>query len=121
MQNLSEIVERYVAVWNEPDAGRRRRAIAELWTEDGVHLTPSGEARGHAAIEARIAGAHERLVRTGGNVFKPVDNIDGHHNTVKFNWLMLPAAGGDVSAVGFDFFVLGEDGRIQRDYQFIEP
>jgi hypothetical protein len=33
-----ELVDRYVAVWNEPDAERRRKAIAEPWTEDGVQL-----------------------------------------------------------------------------------
>lgn len=121
MQDLTKLVERYVAVWNERDAERRRRAIAELWAEDGAHYTNSVVARGHDAIATRIAGAHQRLVLDGGYIFRPVDNIDGHHNTVKFNWLMIPAAGGDVSAVGFDFFVLGDDGRIQVDYQFIEP
>lgn len=121
MRDVGQLVERYVAVWNERDAGRRRRAIAELWAEDGAHYTNSAEARGHDAIAARIAGAHQRLVQNGGYIFKPIDNVDSHHDTVKFNWLMIPAAGGDVSAVGFDFFVLGKDGRIQADYQFIEP
>ena len=31
-----ELVDRYVAVWNQPDAERRRKAITQLWTEDGV-------------------------------------------------------------------------------------
>jgi hypothetical protein len=49
MSNLNEPVERYAAVWNEPDRERRRRSIAELWAEDGAHFTPSLEVRGHAA------------------------------------------------------------------------
>ena len=63
------------------------RAVARclpLWTEDGAHFTPSLEARGYEAIEARITGAHDRFGRAGGYVF----------------------------------FVLGDDGRIRRDYQF---
>lgn len=45
-----ELVERYVAVWIEPDADRRRKAIAELWTEDGVQLLqPPQEIREAAA------------------------------------------------------------------------
>ena len=30
--------DRYMALWNEPDAERRRRMIAELWTEDGSQI-----------------------------------------------------------------------------------
>ena len=30
-----QLADRYMALWNEPDADRRRRMIAELWTEDG--------------------------------------------------------------------------------------
>jgi hypothetical protein len=33
---------------------------------------------------------------------------------------MVPAHGKAVAATGFDFFVLGEDGRIRCDYQFTE-
>src|SRR5215831_1004028 len=41
-----ELVRRYVAVWNEPDAGLRRKAIHDLWTEDGAHiLQPPQEIR----------------------------------------------------------------------------
>jgi hypothetical protein len=47
-------VERYAAVWNEPDRERRRRSIAELWAEDGAHFTPHSRS---AAIETRVAGA----------------------------------------------------------------
>jgi hypothetical protein len=30
--------DRSMALWNEPDADRRRRMIAELWTEDGSQI-----------------------------------------------------------------------------------
>src|SRR6266702_2491969 len=33
-----ELVSRYVAVWNQPDAELRRRAIHDLWAEDGAHI-----------------------------------------------------------------------------------
>ena len=80
------------------------RAVAPclpLWTEDGAHFTPSLEARGYEAIEARITGAHDRFVRA-----------------VTFSWEMRPAGGGPVAARGFHFVVLGDDGRIRHDYQF---
>jgi hypothetical protein len=27
-----------VAVWNEPDTEQRRKRIAQLWAEEGVHI-----------------------------------------------------------------------------------
>jgi len=39
---------------------------------------------------------------------------------VKFNWEMVPADGGETAAVGLEILVLGPDGRIEADYQFIE-
>jgi len=95
MNKATELVDRYVAVWNESDADHRRKGIEQLWAEDGAHFTPSLEARGYRALEARVAG-------------------------VRFNWEMVPATGGAVAAVGFEFLVLGDDGRIRLDYQFLD-
>jgi hypothetical protein len=48
--DLKELVDRYVAVWNEPDSARRREAVRELWTADGVQLLqPPQEVRQAAA------------------------------------------------------------------------
>ncbi len=40
MRDMSarELVSRYVAVWTEPDAELRRKAIQERWAEDGAHI-----------------------------------------------------------------------------------
>jgi hypothetical protein len=39
---------------------------------------------------------------------------------VKFNWEMVPAGGGEAAAIGLEILILGPDGRIEADYQFIE-
>jgi hypothetical protein len=121
MTDTKELVANYVALWNEDDAETRRRLIASLWTEDAVHFTKTLEARGHDAIESRVASAHARFVCGGKYIFRAIDNVDSHHDTVRFNWTMAPASGGDVEYVGFDFLILAPDGRIREDYQFIEP
>ena len=121
MVGIEELVGRYVAVWNEGDADRRRAAIAALWAEGATHFTRSLEARGHAAIEARVADAHERFVRAQGFVFTSANNADGHHRAVKFSWLMVPAGGGAAAAAGTVLILLDGDDRISRDYQFAEP
>jgi hypothetical protein len=132
-----QLVGRYVAVWNEPDAELRRRAIHELWAEDGAHVlqppleirkaaagigftSASLEARGHDELEVRVTRAYQDFVAPGEFKFRPRENADRLRNIVKFNWEMVPVAGGEAAATGLEILVLGEDGRITTDYQFIE-
>ena len=119
--NFESLAARYVAHWNEPDAKARRAAIAALWHEEAVHQSPSYDVRGHAGLEARVAGAYERWVRDAGKRFELYGPIDGHHGAMRLRWSMRPAAGGPIEAVGFDLLVIGADGRIAADYQFSEP
>jgi hypothetical protein len=67
-----------------------------------------------------VTDAYDKWVKEKGNVFRLRDGVDGHHGTVKLRWEMLPASGGPVISIGFDFMVLGDDGRIRTGYQFIE-
>ena len=132
-----ELADRYLALWNEPDADRRRRTIAELWTEDGRHvlqppqeirgiagqpgigLTAILEARGYEEIEARVASAYEHWVGSEGLSFRGRGDAERLGDVVRFHWEALSRVG-EVTAVGLVFFVLGADGRIRRDYVFIE-
>jgi hypothetical protein len=40
MTDIEQIVDRYVAVWNETDPSRRYALIVTTWTEDGRYLDP---------------------------------------------------------------------------------
>jgi hypothetical protein len=128
--------EKYVALWNEPDADRRRRMIAELWAQDGRHilqppqeiraiaaqpgigLTAILEARGYAEIEARATSAYEHWVGSEGLSFRGRDDADRLGDVVKLHWEAI-AKEGSVVAVGLSFLVVAADGRIKRDYTFI--
>jgi hypothetical protein len=57
-------------------------------------------------------------VRDAGHRFRAVQNAQALRNVVTFNWEMI-AADGKVLAVGLEFLVLDEQGRIAVDYQFI--
>jgi hypothetical protein len=118
MSEINQFVDRYMVLWNEPDAELRRKSIAELWVEDGVQFTSSREFRGYEALEERVTSAHEQFVKTGGFVFKLSSDVKEHHNAVTFTWEMVPASGGEVAAVGTIFLLLSDDGRIHSDYQF---
>jgi hypothetical protein len=119
MTDIKEFADRYVNVWNEPDGERRRETIRALWQHDARHLARTLEAEGHAGIETRVRTAYEKWVKEKGNVFRLRD-LDGHHDTIKLRWEMLPAGGGEVISIGLDLLMLGADGRISRGYQFIE-
>jgi hypothetical protein len=62
----------------------------------------------------------QKVLEEKGNVFRLRDGVDSHHDTIKLRWEMPPAGGGEVIAIGFDFLVLADDGRIRTGYQFIE-
>jgi hypothetical protein len=132
----TQLAEKYLALWNEPDADRRRRMIAELWTQDGRHilqppeeiraiaarpgiaLTATLEARGYEEIEARAASVYEHWVVSEGLSFRGRDDAQRLGDVVTFHWEAV-AEDGQVSGVGLDVLVLAADGRIERDYTFV--
>jgi hypothetical protein len=136
-QQAQQLADRYVALWSEPDAGTRRRIIAELWTADGsqslqppqemraiaaspgIGLAATLEARGHAELEARAASSYEHWVGAEGLSFRGRDDVERLGDVAKFHWEAM-TRDGEVAAVGLVFAVLGADGRIQRDYVFVE-
>jgi hypothetical protein len=137
MSNADALADRYVALWNEPDADRRRSAIAELWTANGAHilqppqemreiaarpgigLTATLEARGHSALEARATTAYEEFISAGEFRFQRRDDVERLADVVKFTWEMV-SRDGNVAGTGLEFLIVAPDGRIERDYQFIE-
>jgi hypothetical protein len=128
--------ETYIELWNEPDADRRRRMIAELWAPDGRHvlqppqeiraiaaqpgiaLTAILEAQGHEQIETRATSVYEHWVGSEGMRFRGRDDADRLDDVVKLHWEGV-AQDGTVAAVGLSILVLAADGRIARDYTFI--
>ena len=135
-RSAAELAEKYVALWNEPDADQRRRMIAELWAEDGRHIlqppqeiraiaaqpgismTAILQAQGYEEIEARAASAYEHWVGSEGLSFRGRDDADRLGDVVKLHWEAV-ARDGTVSAVELSFLVLAVDGRIERDYTFL--
>jgi hypothetical protein len=112
-----ELVDEYIAVWNETDAAERRRRIGALWTPDGTTSNRLIEACGYEAIEARVTGSSDKWLREGKYVFRPRQAAH-RRDVVKVDWEMATALGGVVEAAGVSFLVVDLDGRIAHDYQF---
>jgi hypothetical protein len=118
---IEDIARRYVAVWSEPDAGRRRAAIAALWAEDGVEFVETARFRGHGELEARIAEAYDMFVGSGRYTAESAGDVFGHHDAVTFT-VRLVTGDGDVAWAARVFLVVGEDDLIRYDYQFtVQP
>jgi hypothetical protein len=66
-----------------------------------------------------VTRAYEEFVAPGTFSFRARGDADRLHDLVKFRWEMVGAPG-DVAAVGLEILLLGADGRIVRDFQFIE-
>jgi hypothetical protein len=118
---LDSFIGRYIGMWHEPDAQRRKQMVLGLWAEDAENITRRFVVRGMAQILPRVDRAHEEWVASKGFIFRPIGNTDAHNNLVKFFWEMLPRGGGPIQARGLDIFVLRDDGRIRSLYQFAEP
>jgi hypothetical protein len=73
----------------------------------------------HAALEARATSAYEQFIAPGEFSFRRRDDVQRLADVVKFRWEMV-SKDGEVAGVGLEFLVLAPDGRIRRDYQFIE-
>ena len=117
MTDTTALVERYLTAWNADSADARATAVAEVWAEDGGYTDPLVSVRGRDRIAAVLAGAHAQFA---GFVFRLAGPVDAHHDTARFTWELVPAAGGEALVVGFDVIRLDGDGRITDVYGFLD-
>jgi hypothetical protein len=119
MDSAQKLADRYVAVWSETDAERRRQSIAELWVPEGEHYVGTQEVRGYDALEKRITSSHVKNVRDGGHRFRAARDARALRDVVTFHWEMLPADREEIVATGIEFLIVDDRGRILIDYQFV--
>ena len=115
MQTLTntEIIDRYLASWNEPDAASRLEQAQAVWADDGLLVDPLVEAIGPEAIAAAIGALREQMP---GHTLVRTTGIDTHHDHARFGWTVVAPDGG-VAVAGIDV-VTFVDGRIQTAIGF---
>ena len=116
MSHAQQIAERYIALWNETDTGRRSALLDQGWAEDALYIDPMGRAQGHAEIGAMIGAVQQRFP---GFRFALTGAADGHGEHVRFAWSLGPAQGPAV-VEGVDFCALSPDGRLASVVGFID-
>ncbi|TXL81961.1 nuclear transport factor 2 family protein [Vineibacter terrae] len=115
MSDFSDLVDRYIAIWNETDTTRRRALIARTWTEGASYLDPMMKSDGHAGIDAMIAAVQEKFP---GHRFSLAGKVDAYQDRVRFSWALAPE-GGDALVKGTDFAVV-DSGRLQQVTGFLD-
>jgi hypothetical protein len=117
MTDASELVDRYIASWNESDPEARRKAISDLWAADGRYVDPLADVAGVEAIDATVAAAHDMFP---GHTFRLAGTVDAHHDIARFTWELVPAGSAEATVIGFDVAVISEDGRLQTVHGFLD-
>ena len=123
--DVDQIVERYIAVWSEPDAAARRHAVAELWAPDGVEFVEGTRFRGHAGLVDRLAEAYGLFVASGAFRVTHDQHVTVHDDVVMLTIQLTHAKGPQADEVAWAarvFLVLDGDGRILQDYHLtVQP
>ena len=115
MSNFTDIVDRYIVIWNETDDERRRNLIARTWTEDSTYLDPLMRGEGRIGIDAMIRGVQAQFP---GLLFRRTSEVDAHNDHLRFAWELGPE-GGAALAGGVDFGVIVGD-RLQTITGFLD-
>ena len=115
MDDPKDLVERYIASFNETDATRRRQLLASLYVTDSTYTDPHVDLRGTEQIDGFISQTQERFP---GFTFKLAGPVDAHHDQARFQWQAGPSDDPE-QYIGFDVIV-AEDGRISSVYGFTD-
>jgi hypothetical protein len=116
MNTMRELIENYLACWNETDSAARRELIARTWADDANYVDPLVDAHGHDAIDAAIAATQGQFP---GHAFALAGPVDTHHGVARFSW-GLGRDGDDPLVLGSDVASVGADGRLARVVGFLD-
>src|SRR4051812_49884465 len=78
---------RYIDLWNERAAGRRRELLSQNWTADASYVDPLMKGDGHDGVDALIAGVQQRFPDFK---FKLIGEPNGYGVHVRFSWVLGP-------------------------------
>ena len=116
--DVTELIDRYCEVWNEPDPSRRAELLASVWASGATYTDPSVHAASAEALLGHIATVRSR--RPGASVLR-TSAVDAHHGVARFAWHVV-LADGTALPEGIDIAFLSPDGsRIERILGFFGP
>ncbi len=87
MDEFNDLADRYIAVWNETDAAKRRELIARTFTAATHFVDALQEVSGRDGIDAMVAAVQELFP---GYRFRRAGTADGFRDRVRFRWELAP-------------------------------
>ncbi|OLV20272.1 nuclear transport factor 2 family protein [Deinococcus marmoris] len=111
-----ELVQQYIAVWNETDAECHLALVKAVLTGDATYADPRMTAQGQQGISDMIGVVQTHLP---GLRFSLAERpVEAHHGYLRFSWLMGPVGGASVSG-GTDIIEL-RGGLLGRVIGFVD-
>jgi hypothetical protein len=134
---VAVLVDRYIALWNDPDRSSRIDAIRAIWAPNGSQIlqapedllgrarqfgfaTATLQVRGYDELEHRVARSYAEFCSSGAHRFELRDPGVRLGDLVMFSWTMIATASGDAVGGGTQVWLLDGDGRVLTDHQFID-
>ena len=117
MNDATQTIERYIAIWNETDAAARQALIARTWASDAAYRDPMMSSDGASGIDAMIAGVQAQFP---GLVFRLTSLVDAHGSFARFSWAAGPGLDAEPVIAGTDFAVLADDSRLASVVGFLD-
>jgi hypothetical protein len=137
-EQLNQLVDRYISLWNDPDPAVRSKLIREVWRPGGGEVLvdppqeigdaaknlefpiPTLDVHGYDALEARVTRAYEMFIAPGEHVFRRRGEVfELLDHVIAYKWDMVTVAGGEPVGGGAGILVLDGDDRIRVIYQTI--
>lgn len=81
--DVTELIDRYCSVWNEPDPSVRADRLASPWANDATCTDPMVHAAYARELLAHIAAVRTR--RPGATVLR-TSAVDAHHRSDAVEW-----------------------------------
>ncbi|RYJ03158.1 MAG: nuclear transport factor 2 family protein [Acetobacteraceae bacterium] len=116
MSDHDRLIDRYIACWNEADAGRRAALVAETFAAEASYRDPMMQGEGQPGIAAMIGAAQAQFP---GLRFSRRGTVDRHNGHLRFAW-SLGVPGAAPAAAGTDFATLAPDGRLASVTGFLD-
>ncbi|MDI9332669.1 MAG: nuclear transport factor 2 family protein [Alphaproteobacteria bacterium] len=116
--DVTELIDRYCQVWNEPDPQTRANLLASVWANGANYTDPTVHAANEAELLTHIASVQAR--RPGARVLR-TSVVDAHHCMARYKWHVVQTDGTALPE-GVDIAFLSQDGtRIERIIGFFGP
>ena len=116
IHTVEEMINKYVAAWNNSGPEEFKKAFAEVWATNATYTDPDFDLEGVDGISGLAQASLEKFP---GRVFYVVIPPGSHHNTCLYTW------GGDIPGIGSrqgqDYIEFNSEYKITRLVSFFKP